>query len=493
MPKLKSIKNPNIQPDIVVDLHCHPFAKPYGHSHGKKRLRHSANAKQKNSVWFYDPPNTLEKLLNKLPGGLTKFTQSDMTTQVRGQNRVIMASLYPLEKGFLIKNGKSGPIRNLLNDLAAGFSYARMEHLRTMKDYFTDLENMYEFYKALDGKEVNSVGGRYAYHLINNREELESILEDEQDHVAVILTIEGAQVLNTGLGEYVDGWTLNKKEVLENIQKIKAWNHVPFFMTFAHHFNNDLCGHAPSVSGIVKKLTDQSTNLDVGFLDFGYEVLDALLNTNDKRIYIDMKHMSAQSRLDYYAHLEKEYAHDDIPLIVSHGACTGLRSHSNRTPSNAKTSRYLKSDSINFYDEELVAIAKSNGIFGIQLDERRVSNKAGLRDTNGGITRRQILYRRAKLIWNNIQHIAEVLDQNGLYPWGIQSIGSDFDGIVNPINGYWTAEDYQYMDNALILYAEEYLRNYGGDLKNNGNTTAEEIVDRFMGGNAMDFIDRYFQ
>ena len=420
MPSLKSIKNSSIQPDIVVDLHCHPFAKPFGYSHGKG-LKHATNAKQKNSVWFYDPPNALERLLNRLPGGLTKFRQSDMTSQVRGQNRVIMASLYPLEKGFLIKDGKQGLIRLLLNDLASGFSLKRLNHLRTMKDYFTDLEAMYQFYKDLDGKKVRSVGGQYAYHLVNDREDLDSILTDEPDDVAVILTIEGAQVLNTGLAEYVDGWSLDKHEVLNNIQKIKSWEHVPFFMTFAHHFNNDLCGHAPSMSGIVKKLTNQSTNLNEGFLPFGYEVLDALLNKSPKRILIDMKHMSALSRNDYRKHLRDHYGNDDIPLIVSHGACSGLKSHDNRTPTNPRTSRFLRSDSINFYDEELVAIAASNGIFGIQLDERRVASKAGLKDTNGGISRRKILYQRAKLVWNNIQHIAEALDKSGQYPWGIQT------------------------------------------------------------------------
>ncbi|WP_321289690.1 hypothetical protein [uncultured Sunxiuqinia sp.] len=43
-------------------------------------------------------------------------------------------------------------------------------------------------------------------------------------------------------------------------------------MGLTHHFNNDLVGHAKSLSGIVNKLCDQNDRVNEGFSDLGCQV-----------------------------------------------------------------------------------------------------------------------------------------------------------------------------------------------------------------------------
>lgn len=89
-------------------------------------------------------------------------------------------------------------------------------------------------------------------------------------------------------------------------------------------------------------------------------------------------------------------------------------------------------------------------------------------------------------------HIAEVLDEQNLFFWGIQSIGSDFDGIVNPINGLWTAENMKDLAEEMLNHAKDYLSNNLNNLNEFNRISAESIVARVMNENAMLFIKRNY-
>ena len=91
-----------------------------------------------------------------------------------------------------------------------------------------------------------------------------------------------------------------------------------------------------------------------------------------------------------------------------------------------------------------------------------------------------------------VQHIAEVLDKEGLFCWGIQSIGSDFDGIVNPINGLWTAENMKDLAEEMLNHAEDYLSKNLIMLNDFNRIEALAIVERVMRVNAMEFIEKNY-
>ena len=481
--------------NFVVDLHCHPAMKPYGRSFSSAQTirQNSHDVTDPTSIWYYDPPTLSDKLFN-YAFGLTKFRQSDISSSLYGQVHVISASLYPIEKGFVVNNLGTGVLSDAAVNLATGLGRDRLNHLQSMSDYFVDLNDEYNFYKQLNGRVMDIDRMKARYVLTKSFHHLEQLMSNPLPGVetlAIFFSIEGAHVLNCGLDP--QNKPANQQEVLDNLDKIKRWEHPPFFITVAHHFYNELCGHAQSLSGFMSRVMDQNYRIDTGFTPLGWEVVRSMLSKqNGPRILIDIKHMSPRSRHEYMNFLKQNYEHENIPLIVSHGAANGQYAFDNQRVVNKNTGHLLNPVSINFYDEELIRIAMSGGIFGLQLDERRVGSREALQQARGRLERRKILFHRSKLLWNQIQHIAETLAETGMFPWGIQSIGSDYDGIIDPINGYWTHEDMQFLDDYLLKHAYNYMQGEGKKLRVGNQTDPEEIISRVMHLNAMEFLKRNF-
>jgi microsomal dipeptidase-like Zn-dependent dipeptidase len=474
-----------------IDLHCHPAMKPFGKSFNSDKGINNTYRRAANSIWHYDPPTLFDKALN-IAMSLTKFTQADFSTLAYGGTHVVFVSLYPPEKGWVIDRLGTDAQPDSLKNLVMGVGQKRIDHLQRMPDYFTDLEREYNFYKQLDGQIMKIEGEKCRYRMISGFSEIEQEPRSDISTIYVVLTIEGANVFNTGLKAM--GRITNEAEVLSNIDKVKKWDKRLFFMGLTHHFYNEICGHAKSLSSLSKISADQSEGLDTGFTALGRKVLKKLLATdNGKRVLIDVKHMSVQSRNEYYDILKNEYAGQNIPIIVSHGAVNGWRSAKEKIIDNQQTYGKFQEEDINFFDDEIVKVAASGGIFGIQLDERRVGSKSEIKKTGGNMNRRDMLFYKSRLIWNQIQHIAETLDKQNLFGWGIQSIGSDFDGMINPLNGYWTAEQMDLLESNLEKHAFNYLKSpMAVNLKPFNRINPSEVVDRFMHDNAFDFLRRNF-
>jgi microsomal dipeptidase-like Zn-dependent dipeptidase len=470
-----------------ADIHSHPTMKSYGHSFPSKE--NSQNPLSNSSIWYYDPPNLFEKLIDLL-GGIVKYRQSNFSAMGFGNTGIVFASLYPMERSFFDNKLKTGDFNDMLLNFITSVGKNRIDYIQSITDYFIDLENEYHYLKQLDGKIVILADrANYQYTLAKSATDLDTILNQDTidnkkvNSIAVFITIEGAHAFGTGIKPKTN--PADPKQVLANVDKVKNWEHRPVFITLTHHFYNELCGHAKSLTGIVKKATDQSHGMNEGFTPLGLVVLEKLLdNSNNKRILIDIKHMSRKSRLEYFNLLETKYKNEKIPVIVSHGAVIG----------NEKDKHLFLQEDINFYDDEIIKIAETNGLFGIQLDERRIvaAGDAELKKSHR-FERRKVLFHSSVLIWRQIQHIAELLDSKGLFAWGIQSLGSDFDGMINPLNGYWTVENYPTLSDYLLIHAHNYRENLPNNLTQSHNRIdPEEIVDRIMGINTYQFIQKNY-
>src|SRR5206468_9384193 len=129
----------------------------------------------------------------------------------------------------------------------------------------------------------------------------------------------------------------------------------------------------------------------------------------------------------------------------------------------------FNSGEINFYDDEIIEMVKSNGILGLQLDERRVASEETLKHTRHSLFKNKIMHYRSELLWKQIQYIAELLDKNNLYAWGNLAIGSDYDGIVDPLNSFWTMEEYPDLKSYLERHAFNYMQSESSRLHNSFN------------------------
>lgn len=478
-----------------IDLHCHPSLKPYGKSFKHQPPKQNKlNSGRKNSIWHYSPPNFLERQVNRLLT-LTKFTQTDLTALAKANCNVMVISLYPFEKHFL-KEKMLGVkfIPDLLVNFAAGVSQKRIDNIRNHNSYFQDLTDEYNYYMQLHNMAQIVDGVTFTYRLVKDYEDIQNNINTSTTNrkiISLVPSIEGAHAFETGLDR--DKNTAKEAIVLANIETVKNWDHKPFFITLAHHFYNEICGHARSIGiGLIK--SQQNRGLDSDITDLGFKVIDSLLdNSKNKRILIDIKHMSTASRKTYYHLLETKYVNENIPIIVSHGAVNGKRSLVERDKTDSKLSKKFSDIDINFYDSEILKIAKSDGIFGLQLDERRIGSKSAIRSSRIYWPNKKRRYKnKSELIWNQVQHIAEILNINSLFCWGTVAIGSDFDGIINPIKGLWTAENIADIKPYLIEKAQEYLDTKSPLLQTQNQISAQEIIDRLLHINANEFLRKNF-
>ena len=467
---------------MIADLHCHPNLKTFGHSFAKR----AGVANRLFDVWHYSPPTPFTRALNKV-SGLSRFRQAGFHSMFKGNVRIAVVSLYPFEKGFFISGRWNGPVSARLANLITGIGYERVRYLQRHLDYFEDLTNEYNFF--INSRDSSSIQAtNVQWKLAADWNAVQEMIDDTGT-ISVIPSIEGAHVLNTGLGMY--GRHCDEEHVLYNISAIKHWQYPPLFITFAHNFNNDLCGHARSLERLGKAV-NQDENLDAGFSPLGIRVLHELLSSsNGKPIYIDIKHMSVRARVRYQEILKHDYYTNNIPVIVSHGAVTGTTFSGDRLP-GADTSLFSEND-INFFDEELVNIARSRGLFAVQLDANRLAKRQYIIKSWRDVFDPASVKKSAYIIWMQIQHAAEVLDRNSLYSWGTMCIGSDFDGTINPLAGIWTAEDLPALGDALLVHAANYLKaNNRLALSENRNITPEEIVENFLFANTVSFLRHFY-
>lgn len=264
-----------------------------------------------------------------------------------------------------------------------------------------------------------------------------------------------------------------------------------------------MCGQARSLGGLVKCVVDQENGIDKGITAAGFEVAKALLRDDTDEngnaipaIMIDIKHMSRTSRKEYFEFLKTEFPDKNIPVIVSHGGVTGLSRPGGEKLTPAAQEGLFMEDDINFFDDEILEIERTGGIFGIQLDERRIGSKQTLKKARGHLKRRDILYAWSRPVWNQVRQVAEVLDVNGKFAWGIQSLGTDFDGIIDPINGYWTAATLDDLDDYLLKHAFDYLKGIKTPCPltqaRNKTISAEEVIERVMTSNALNLLAKIF-
>ena len=460
------------------DLHCHPNLKSFGHSFDKK-------PNQQSDMWWERAPSLITREIHRLTG-VTKFSQASFTTISKGKGKIIFLSLYPFEKGFfnyppiLLKAGA------LLANWAIEVGYKRIRFLQAHKNYYDDLVAEYEFVNSSCRQHaVNGV--KYQWTLTRNWQEVEEVIKIE-NNIAVIITIEGSHVFNTGLTDF--RVEIDQEKVLDNITKVKGWEYPPLFIGLAHNFNNDLCGHAESLQRLGKAV-NQRKHMGAGLFDLGRKVIHALLdNSNGRSIYIDLKHMSKLARQQYYQLLQEDFGDRKIPLIVSHGSVTG-RCLDGRC-NHVNVYDIFNEGEINFYDEEIIAIARSGGLFALQMDICIHVNFKKLKKNLPVLTGETPLQTSARIIWNQLQHIAIILDRECLFAWHTTAIGSDFDGTINPFPGILTAADLEQLANELKLLAAEFLSTKMMTLPANKQITNEEIIDLFMIGNTRRFLKEFF-
>lgn len=466
----------------IIDIHVHSTLKPYGNSFTVTSV--PKNVSDLACIWHQDRSGGFDSLFeNSL--GISRYRQSDCTTLIEGNCKIAFVSLYPIEKGFFtIRQNYLRKLEKVLIQFASMLGRTRIEFARSESyNYFEDLNKEYSYLRLLN--EVAPNGGIHHYKIMSNPNEILSTA-----NLFLVVTIEGCHVFCEGTDvENPENW----RNLKQNVETVKQWSSPPFFVTFAHHFYNGLCTHAKSFYDASGRLLDQergmrnpdfTKNDDLPPIsDLGKELIDLLLSKeNGRRILIDVKHMSKEARIAFYAICEAKYKEDKFPIIWSHGAVD--KDH------DQEVNLDLELDALKIYE--------TNGLIGIELDQRIL----GYNDNRFVKWFRSLFRRKSKkefleaaYFWEQVILIAEFAYQNGFSenPWSCLALGSDYDGVINPLNSYRDASTMPNLRSHLITYLNNYWENEACIIpKNHNNKDAEKVIHDIMFQNALNFLNNHY-
>lgn len=229
-----------------------------------------------------------------------------------------------------------------------------------------------------------------------------------------------------------------------------------------------------------------------------------------RRILIDTKHMSPQARLDYYAIVDQrlQFFNDPIPIVVSHTAVSGRKDMARTIANDHKlfadeknSTRYFYDGVINLFDDEIRRVVASDGIMGLMIDERRIMGDAlppeagiGKKEfdktskNNGREMHQWTLIKQShawgesddaayalalgaseqamavmlnvlrpaylSVIFRQIFHILDLVSsaEAPAKGWDHIALGTDYDGVINPIDIYRQSSDMRSLRSDLIEF-----------------------------------------
>ncbi|HZO07673.1 MAG TPA: membrane dipeptidase [Solirubrobacterales bacterium] len=317
----------------------------------------------------------------------------------RGGVKVLWSSVYVPEKPYLAVP----PIHLLALILPSGrklLKHSSWECLLMMMD------NM-----------ERQVGRVDDFEIVRSNQELDAARA--ADKTAIVHTVEGGHTLDNGLADDdVDG-RLERLGVLAE-RGVAS-------ITIAHHYPNQLAGHAIGIPKEQLKLLFWRLPIEVdperGLTPIGAAVIERMI---ELRIVPDVAHCTTKARRDIY-----ELVADRIPIVATH---VGVQSM-NSAPYN-----------LDRIDAE--AIASSGGVAGV------IFMPYWLEETDPGDGR--------EAIWRTMETLH---DWTG--SWRHVGLGTDFDGFTNP------ADDWD--SSAKLPAVREMLGEKG---------LAEDDTKALLGGNA---------
>ncbi len=532
-------------PKLFADLHIHPTLYSYN------RMRNHPEEKDGDRFhpWYDQPTST--QALDRGDRGAT-YTQASVARLVHGRCRLAFASITPIEKGFFVGDVEGetetpwaaealklvsgatavrsighlirrdsdsalgevtrilrnrGPLRRLLQRTFLKYGMPRIRHFFSDDfDYWDEFQREYEFLASRSGVEstgtVDLGGGATieisgTYRMVRTTEELRSTVEDS-DEVAIIHTIEGGHTFSIA----PDQKPVSEALMFERIDALKSLEFPLFFLTLAHHFDNGICGHAHSLIDVGQHVMNQRPRMHDGFEPgLGMRVLRKLLaldeelaDTGERRILIDVKHLSPQSRKELYEEVVRPVntsgSAPSIPVLASHAGFSGVPTLDEQIADADHESDHWHRGpyyawGINLSHEDVRMIHDSRGVIGLCFDQRI----CGVKPKESVPAQSWIHPMLAQILGIvDVIWLDDGLSRDEkLRAWDMVGIGSDFDGMIDPVTAYPTVSHFDQW--ALDLHSQlESLKHTRGIAE----IGVDELVEKIAWRNAYEFALRHF-
>jgi hypothetical protein len=569
---------------MFADIHCHVSLRAM---HQFSRLNESEFTAQNAHIWSIEKANNLDELSDG--GRALDYTQTDIARLIKGKTKLAFVALYPFEQGYALKEtDKRLKFKNFpffINNVPVGRSkYIKSDGYNYWKELIREFclvcrasglkkSALIEFDANNDGQldveqevkgtfwvlannptqakefvKVLDKGYMFKDFTFKSLAESSAVINNNQAETVLVFSMEGGHTLTLNRDSRFPGSKVPETEIFKRIDYIKALDPPIFYITIAHHFDNTIISHAKSFPNLPTKYPTQEDNknfitvnrvpINQGITALGERILLKLLhlerNNNGNlqkrtdlgnRILIDVKHMSAIARKEFYRNIIRQYNNslnfqDRIPVIASHVAYSGMSSLDNQISNYTKetndglgmnkdgTTRFMNWN-INLCDEDVQEICHSAGLIGLIFDQRVIGVPYKFWRDDVGIGEREFAkkIKWTRLISDNLRAMAKasavVSAEDGqrkmheysseagkMSFWHCISIGSDFDGGIDPINPYPTAIEFTKFKTDL----KQEILNWGQAELNNFKIAGkvDEIVHRICFQNAVDFLQKHF-
>ncbi|HEV7779612.1 MAG TPA: membrane dipeptidase [Chitinophagaceae bacterium] len=478
----------------------------------------------------FNHPNIITALLKCSGINEVVDSQASLSQLVKGKVNLIALALHPPETAMmndgLIQQIAAEEQTNYINlsritDIGSGDIYFRMlnEELANLKK---NLSN--------NGKKLK---------LISNISQYKA---SDTDTVHAILIIEGPHAFfgpkqhRTETEIFTDFWN--------NFETFTTANRI-FSLNIAHLQDNEFSNHAFGIQIFKPKPFYPRGN---GISQHGFKLLQKM---KEKDILLDIKHMSLYARKQLY---DFRIGETDWPIVCTHAGLTGIKKedrgryfieqHSegdHLRVRHYKPAGYILGTSfnpctINLYDEDVREVVFSGGLIGLSLDQRILGTpeewmmssdnmgdiyeeeviSPGEKDFFMNVVRstpndsdiikptdiipedRQDWLRfHARHFMNQVFHLFKIADQYN-YNKALMAqricIGSDFDGMINPVDCCKNVTQLEKFRNYLTDNFKEWEKDFTEvtGIKTSSFITPKKLMENIFYQNGVDFLKEWY-
>ncbi len=462
--------------------------------------------------------------IDKLSKG-TFDSQSSLSQLSRGKCSLAVVVIYPLETKLA-----DADILQVLGRLIDGkFSNKRLREVKTGQ--WTSFQYANDELKHILSAKSHLVDG-----VMKNLKVVDhwSEYKPADEHtIHAIFAIEGGHTISYGRNEKDD-----ISRMLANLKHFRSKCPL-FYYTMAHMQQMNFANHAYGIKGAGKFYFVPRGS---GLTDFGRKLIDeCYTDFNNRKVLIDVKHLSLRSRLDLYEYRASK-GYGRIPIMASHVGLAGISKddHSHirklvqplfrkfyklvheRVPGKIDDT-FFNPSTINLFDEEIVEILNSKGLIGISFDLRIIggvqkkpkeylssSEKYLFKSTTGStmvisndaddledndddgdiLDSAEVMAPGTKGVLyfaNQVLHILQIGKKIGVDAKNHIAIGTDYDGLVATLPEAPNAARMGEFAAKLISTLEKI------SLTTYNINNVPDFVGKIMHKNAEDFIERWFK
>lgn len=506
------------------DFHLHPALKP------QMSAPAAFPSPWENVQLSFAHPDIITTLLKC--GGINEVVDSQacLTQLADAQMNLIAIALHPPESNMMrdalikkIAAEEQTSYINLqrINAIATGDIYYQMlkEELNNLQTHLSE-----------SGKQLKIIRSMSEYN------------ESDTHTIHAILNVEGPHAFygnRTGktLSAIINDFNTNFEEFTA-VHKI-------FAMNISHLQDNDFCNHAFGIQVFSPRPFFPGRN------GLTQEGIDLVQRMKEKNILLDIKHTSLFARRQLYG---LGLHNQDWPFVCTHAGLTGIpAAERGRYFLSARsiTGGYLRvrhhkpvgylqgtsfnASSINLYDDDVVEIINAGGMIGLSMDQRILGTpdelmmspdfledyyeeeiiSPGEKEFFKGVPRPaadplKILNRddirledrqnapvyHARHFMNQLFHLFNIADKNGIAPElmaGRICIGSDFDGMINPVDCCRNVTGLQGFKALLLQHFADWEDEFisGGGVSISGILPPATLLNRVFYQNGVDYLRKY--